>query len=339
MIKLQRIILESRPVAPLVAWSKKIILPGFEGIPLYDVVAFFLKQTKQIDINERAASVAFNFLIALPPLLIFLFTLLSYFPESKILYQEILVLLRNIIPDDNTYGMIKKVMDDFFSTGTGTLSIGLVVAIYFSSNATLTIMRTFRKSMLHIATEDRNFLQIRWSAIKLTVFLMVLILATIMIMLTQTVVLHWITSQLSIQDKWVDFLFKTGQFLVTFLLIFIAIGLTYRYAPHVQKKWRIRTPGALLATLLIMAFTYLFSYWVNNVASYNKIYGSLGSILILMFLIFVNSLVLLIGFELNVSINSLKRISEKRKHEQHSTHPTSLRAGRDQLGNSQGTKF
>ncbi|MFN5375274.1 MAG: YihY/virulence factor BrkB family protein [Chitinophagaceae bacterium] len=312
MIKLQRIILESPPIKPIILWSKRILLPGFEKIPLYDVVTFFLKQTQQIGLNERAASISFNFLMAVPPLLIFLFTLLSYIPGSKSLYTEILVLLNNVIPDDTTYQMIKKVMDDFFAGGTGTLSFGLLLAIYFSSNATLTIMRTFRKSMLHIEVEDRNFIQVRWSAIRLTAIIILLLLATILIMLTQTVLLKWVTDQLNIEDQWSDILFNIGHFAVTFLLIFLAIGLIYKYAPHVQKKWKIRSPGAILATVLIMAFTYLFSYWVNNIASYNKVYGSLGSILILMFLVFVNSLVLLIGFELNVSINSLKRLSEKR---------------------------
>jgi len=312
MIKLQRIILESPTVKPIINWSKRISLPGFEKIPLYDVVVFFIKQTQQIGINERAASISFNFLMAVPPLLIFLFTLLSYIPGSKNLYTEILVLLNNVIPDETTYTMIKTVLDDFFSGGTGTLSFGLLLAIYFSSNATLTIMRTFRKSMLHIEVEDRNFIQIRWSAIRLTSIIILLLLATILIMLTQTLVLKWITEKLQFEDQWVDFLFTIANFLVTFFLIFFATGLIYRYAPHVQKKWKIRSPGAIVATILIMAFTYLFSYWVNNIASYNKVYGSLGSILILMFLVFVNSLVLLIGFELNVSINSLKRISEKR---------------------------
>lgn len=312
MIKLQRIILESPPIKPIINWSKKLLLPGFERIPLYDVVTFFLKQTQQIGLNERAASISFNFLMAVPPLLIFLFTLLSYIPGSKSLYNEILVLLETIIPDDTTYVMIKKVLDDFFTGGTGALSFGLLLAIYFSSNATLTIMRTFRKSMLHIEVEDRNFLQVRWSAIRLTFIIILLLIATILIMLTQTVVLKWVTNELNIEDQWTDLLFNIGHFLVTFLLIFLAIGLIYKYAPHVQKKWKIRSPGAILATVLIMAFTYLFSYWVNNIASYNKVYGSLGSILILMFLVFVNSLVLLIGFELNVSINSLKRLSEKR---------------------------
>ncbi len=313
MIKLQRILVESRPVKTLVNWSKKLVLPGFEGLPLYDVLHFFFKQTQQIGLNERAASVAFNFLMAIPPLFIFIFTLLSFIPGSKRLYEEILVLLRNVIPDAATFTMIKNVMDDFFATGTGTLSFGLLLALYFASNATLTIMRTFRKSMLHIDLEERNFLEIRLSAIRLTFIIVLLIIATIMIMLTQTIILNWIIDQMNIKDSLIDFLLGSGHFLVTFLLIFLAIGLTYRYAPHVQKKWRVRTPGAMLATILIMSFTYLFSYWVNNIASYNKVYGSLGSILILMFLVFVNSLVLLIGFELNVSINSLKSIAEKRK--------------------------
>jgi membrane protein len=305
--------LETTLVKAIIGWSKKLVLPGFEGIPLYDVLHFFFQQTQKIGLQERAASIAFNFLMAIPPLVIFIFTLLSYIPGSKNLYQEILVLMRNIVPDETTYTMIRNVLDDFFKTGTGTLSFGLLLAIYFSSNATLTIMRTFRKSMLHIETEDRNFLEIRISAIRLTLIIVFLILATIMIMLTQTIVLTWITNSLGIKNGIVDILFNLGNILVTFLLIFMAIGLIYRYAPHVQKKWKIRSPGAILATLLIIVFTYLFSYWVNNIASYNKIYGSLGSILILMFLVFVNSLVLLIGFELNVSINSLKSISSKRK--------------------------
>jgi membrane protein len=313
MIKIQRILLETKPIKAIIDWSKQVVLPGFEGIPLYDVVVFFFKQTQKIGLNERAASVAFNFLMAVPPLFIFIFTLLSYIPDSKILYTEILILLKTIIPDQQTYLMISGIMDDFFATGTGTLSFGLLLAIYFSSNATLTIMRTFRKSMLHIDIEDRNFLQIRWSAIRLTAILVLLIIATIMIMLTQTIVLTWVIDQLNIKDRFVDGLFKIGQLLIVFCLVFFAIGLTYRYAPHVQKKWKIRSPGAILATFLIIAFTYLFSYWVNNIASYNKIYGSLGSILILMFLVFVNSLVLLIGFELNVSINSLKSIGDKEK--------------------------
>jgi membrane protein len=225
MIKLQRILIESRPVKTVINWSKKLILPGFEGLPLYDVLHFFFKQTQQIGLNERAASVAFNFLMAVPPLFIFIFTLLSYIPGSKRLYEEILILLRGVIPDGTTYTMIKNVMDDFFATGTGTLSFGLLLALYFSSNATLTIMRTFRKSMLHIEVEERNFIEVRLSAIRLTFIIVLLIIATIMIMLTQTIILNWIIEQMKIKDSIIDFIFGSGQFVVTFLLIFLTLKL------------------------------------------------------------------------------------------------------------------
>jgi membrane protein len=132
-------------------------------------------------------------------------------------------------------------------------------------------------------------------------------------MLTQTLIVNWFFSTFKFKGENMDLIVGAGHFLLTSLLIFFSIGLIYRYAPHVQKKWKIRSPGTILATFLIMLFTYLFSYWVNNIAAYNKIYGSLGSILILMFLVFVNSLVLLIGFELNVSINSLKNKAVHRK--------------------------
>jgi membrane protein len=314
MIKLQRIIISSKPVKFITNQSKKIILPGFEGLPLYDVIHFFIKQTQEIGLNERAASIAFNFIMAIPPFFIFIFTLLSNLPESLTLYNEVLIIVKTITPDKATFNVIKNIMDDFFKGGTALLSSGILLALYFSSNATITIMYTFRKSMLHIDVEKRNFIQIRWTAIKLTLLIVLLVFASLLIMLTQSIVMGWIVDLLNIKAKLTSVLVQFFQISIIFLVIFFAIGLIYRYAPNIQKKWKVRTPGATLATLLIMLFTYVFSYWVNNIATYNKVYGSLGSIMILMLLVFVNSLVLLIGFELNVSIKSLKSIAERRKH-------------------------
>src|SRR5689334_3198605 len=114
MIKLQRIILNSPPVSFVIRKSKKMILPGFEGIPLYDVGKFFLQQTQQIGLNDRAASISFNFLLAVPPLCIFIFTLLANLPWSQKLYIEANDLIRQISPDDSTYAILKSIMDDFF---------------------------------------------------------------------------------------------------------------------------------------------------------------------------------------------------------------------------------
>jgi membrane protein len=313
MTKLERIIITSPPVSFLIRKSKQISLPGFQGLPLYDVGRFFLQQMQQVGLNERAGAISFNFLMAIPPLGIFIFTLLSHLPGSKKLYNEALVLVKQIAPDASTFNMIKGVMDDFFATSNSLLSFGLILAIYFSSNAMITIMRTFNKSMLHIETEKRNFLELRWEAIKLTVYIVILIIATIFILFSQGALLNLITGWLDIKARTINWVVQVLRILITFMLVFISIALIYRYAPAVEKKWKFFSPGVTLATILIIAFTILFSYWVNNIAAYNKVYGSLGSILILMLLIFVNSLVLLIGFELNVSINSLKSIARKRQ--------------------------
>jgi membrane protein len=313
LIKLERIFLTSAPVAYVIRKSKEVSLPGFEGLPVFDVISFFSKQMQQVGLNERAAAISFNFLMAIPPLAIVLFTTLSHLPMSENLYDEALVLARQLTPDDSTYNMLKSVMNDFFNPDGGLISIGLIFAVYFSSNAVITIMRTFNKSMLHIEVEKRNFLQIRYEAIKLTVLIIILIIATILILVSQGRILAYVREWLNIGDKSYNWIVELIRVLLTFFMVFFSIAFIYKYAPAIQKKWRLASPGALLATFLIIAFTYLFSIWVNNFASYNKVYGSLGSILILMLLVFVNSLVLLIGFELNVSINSLKSIAIKRQ--------------------------
>lgn len=296
--------------------SKKLILPGFEGIPLYDVAKFFLQQTQQIGLNDRAASISFNFLLAVPPLCIFIFTLLANLPWSQKLYTEAISLIKQISPDEGTFTILKSIMDDFFKPGSGLISFGLILAIYFSSNAMINIMHTFNKSMLHIETESRNFFEKRWEAIKLTVLLVFLIIGTLLVLLTQGALMGVIRKWLDLRDSSITWLVQLIRFSITFLLVFFAVALIYRFAPAVQKKWKMKSPGAILATTIILIFTYLFSYWVNNFASYNKVYGSIGSILILMLLVFVNSMVLLIGFELNVSINSLKSLSQKRQKEE-----------------------
>jgi membrane protein len=314
MIKLQRIILRSPPVSFLIRKSKRIILPGFEGLALYDVAKFFFAQVRQIGLTERAAAISFNFLMAMPPLCIFFFTLIANMPGSKnLVYHEFLVLIRQITPDTNTYKIIEGIANDFFRSRSGFLSLGLFLAIFFSSNAMNTIIRTFNRSIHYIDTEKRNFFKNRWVAIKLTVLIVMLIIATILILITQGAVLRQIKKWLEIRDNSLNCLVSILRLFVTFVLIFFGTAFIYRYAPSIEKKWKLNSPGALFATFLIMAFTFLFSYWVNNVATYNKVYGSIGSILILMLLVFVNSLVLLIGFELNVSIKSLKSIALRRQ--------------------------
>ena len=157
---------------------------------------------------------------------------------------------------------------------------------------------------------QRHVIHDRWVAIKLTLYLFVIILLCLIALVTRGAVLTW----LGIEDPTIRMIIFNVRWVVIILLFFLCISFIYRHAPAVHKKWKFINPGSILATFMMMAFTMGFSYYVANFGNYNKLYGSIGTILILMLLIYFNSLVLLIGFELNVSISSLRKLADQRKN-------------------------
>jgi membrane protein len=305
---IRTIINRSAPVVFLVNKSKRIIPPGFNGIPLYDVIRFFSRQVQTTSITERASSIAFNFVMAIPAAFMFLFTLIPYFPISTELENALYSLIRDVIPGEKDNAVVINFLHDFIrKPRTGLLSLGFILALYFSSNAVIGIMLSFDKN--YHGFRKRTGFQKRMVAFKLTLILYVLIFACILLLVAQGAVLRW----LGIENPTVRAIIINARWLVIILLFFTTVSFIYRHAPAVQKKWKLINPGAILAAFLMIVCTMGFSYWVNNYAFYNKIYGSIGTILIVMLLIYFYSLVLLIGFELNVSISSLKKIADERK--------------------------
>src|ERR1700749_2353930 len=158
MIKLERKIYNSPPFRYLEAKSKKIILPGFQGTPLFEVITFFSSQVKKVGLNDRARSIAFSFLTAIPAATIFICTLIPYLPVSHKIESQLLLLTRDITPNQNTYAVVSKFLEDFLDKPrAGLLSFGFVLALFYSSNAMIGIMRSFNKSLLYNAR--RNSLQ------------------------------------------------------------------------------------------------------------------------------------------------------------------------------------
>jgi membrane protein len=292
--------------------SKHIILPGFQGVPLYDVVMFFTKQMSKVGINDRAAAISFNFLMAIPAGTIFLCTLIPYMPISTQITIELLDLAKMFTPDEQTYGVIANFLNDFLNTPrSGLLSFGFLVAVYYASNAVMALMRSFNRS-LH-TFKHRTFVNERWTAIKLTTVLIVMLMVTITLLVTQGQLFQWLMETLQIENLFVRQLIFSIRWIIIILLILGSIGYVYKYAPAITKRWKLASPGAIFATFLVVLSTFAFSFYVNNFSSYNKIYGSIGTIMILMFLIYLNSLILLIGYELNVCIHSLKAVAEERE--------------------------
>ena len=313
MTKLERIIITWRPVDFIITRSKHLILPGFQGLPLYDVVLFLLRQIKKEGLNIRAAAISFNLLMAIPPFLIFLFTLVPYLPGQQDFVRELLRLIRDLTPNRETYIWVKDFIVDFTKPRSGLLSIGFITAGFFASNAMLGIMNSFNRSLHVMYRQKRNFLQSRGTALKLTFFIATIFMASILLLITQGSILRNVLRWMDIESDTIRWWISSLRWIVILALIYYAIGLIYRYAPAIQRKWNINSPGTILATFLIVLLTILFSYWVNNFGTYNKVYGSIGTVIILMSSFFFNSLILLIGFELNVSINHLKMEAEIRQ--------------------------
>lgn len=319
LTRLEKIIITLPPIAFLIRKSKEIHLPGFRGIPLFDVVVFFIDQVKKIGLNDRAAAISFNLIMALPATILFIFSILPYFPEFLDLRFQVLSLITDLSPSSGTRKFIEDLLDDLMDRNVGVFSFGFILLVLYASNAMMAFIRTFDRS---IQENKVFFLHQRWRAIKLTTILIVLILSTTLIMLGQEQLSTLIRKIFHVKRKtflpWFN-AFNAIRWFIIVGLFFYGIAFIYKYAPSVKERWKLVSPGSLLATTLTLGTTIIFSYWVNHFAAYNKIYGSIGTVLIIMLLIYINALILLIGFELNVSITYLTKHAAERKHKENTT--------------------
>lgn len=290
------------PVKTVIRRSKTTFIPGFSGFSLYDVWHPFMAQLRRTNLFERAAGISYNVVMAIPPTLIFLFTLIPYLPISTQFVAQLFALIRDIVPGRDNNEVIISFLDDFINRPRNELlSFGLLFALFFSSNATMGFLRTFDRN--YEGFYDPTGWQKRSMALKLTLLVFVLFFVCVLLLIAQNKVLDWI----GIETAWLRELIHHMRWLIILLLVFYSVGSIYRHGPALLQKWPYATPGAVAATLLMFFATYGVSFWVNNFANYNKVYGSISAVFILMVLIYVNALVILLGFELNVTIAGLKR--------------------------------
>ncbi|MCU0335196.1 MAG: YihY/virulence factor BrkB family protein [Chitinophagaceae bacterium] len=299
------------PIAYLLRTSKRVTLPGFEGIPVYDVLHFFFQQVRKIGFSERAAAISFNIVMAIPGGLIFLFTLVPFLPASIGFKDQLLTALDDVLSNRQVYDLLAGVINDFFATErSGLMWLSVAFIIFFSSNAMMGIMNTFDKS--YFEGRSTRFMAKRWTAFRLTFLLVLLIIASMLLLATQGNLKTLILKQLGWDNPLIVHFVNYSRWLIILALTYFTIAFIYRYGPAVKVKWSLRSPGAVLATLLTIFVTWLFSIWVNNFSQINKVYGSVGTVIILMNIVYINSLILIIGFEINVSIASIKAHSRRR---------------------------
>jgi len=287
----------------LIEIFKKIKPLGFNGLSIYDVTTFFIKGLQEGAITTRASSLAFNFFLAFFPSIIVFFTLIPYIPISG--FQETLMeILSNILPPSTNAATFNTLEDIINNQRGGLLSIGFILALYFSTNGMSSLIQAFNSSY-HIR-ENESILKHQLLSIILTIILSALVFLTIiLIIFGKAAILYLIEYEIISQNQIT--LLNIAKWVILTFMLFIGITTIFNFGHSIKSRTKIFSPGALLATLFIILTSVIFSYYIDNFSQYNKIYGSIGTLIIILLWIYFNAIILLIGFELNASIINAKK--------------------------------
>jgi membrane protein len=308
----KRIVLQWSPGRLLFAWLKKVRFSKHENVSLYKILKIFLSNLMDDEILDRANGVAFNFILAIFPAVIFLFTMIPYITNfyTEINTESIMQFLGELIPP-SMFEVIGPTLYDIISIQRGgLLSLGFFFSFYLSTNGMMALMRAFNACYRTI--ENRGAIKTRLIATALTVNMAIALMLASGLLIVGQLVLEYAVSYVPEYD-WLDrssftvFLLFALRFMAVFIAFFLAISSIYYFGPAIHYNWRFFSVGSWLATLLSLAVSYGFSFYITNFGTYNKVYGSIGALIALMVLIQLITIVLLVGYEVNTSIHDAIR--------------------------------
>ena len=296
----RRRVLYWRPVRSTLWFLQHFSLPGNRGVPLYDVLRFFLVGIFNGDLNQRAKGVAYSFLTALPPLLIFFFTLVAYFPVDGV-QDELLTELGGIVPEKIMNPLSNTINDVMGHRHSTLLSIGFISSVLLAASGLMGVITSL--NFANRSVEKRPYLQRYLLSVMLVFVLYVLIVLTMALLMGHKLLLQIIFAQGWLTDtKANTLMFNIGRWVLITFAILTAISLIYYWAPVKKQRVGFFSAGSVLATAMFIVLSWGLSIYLNNFNRYNLIYGSIGTLLMVMFWIRFNCIVLLVGYELNISI-------------------------------------
>ena len=287
----------------LVKFGKKIKIPGLQGMSLYDVLEMYFIGIVKGALTSRAGGIAFSFFMAVFPFLLFILTLIPYIPVDG--FQEgLFSFIKDILPPQ-TFEAVNVVIGDIVNNQYGgLLSFGFLLSIFLMTNGINAIFGGFEYSY-HV-TEFRNVFRAYFISLGVS------LLTSFFLIVTVALVVLYQVSLSKIDDKgWLNTsdlnLFYYGRGLLFLIMIFTIISLLFRYGTKQGKETKFFSVGAILTTLMSLCTFYFFGIYVVKFAQYNQLYGSIGTLLILMLFVWLNSIILLLGFELNASLYRLRQ--------------------------------
>ncbi len=287
---------------------------------LYDLGKLFIKQLNKDDITERAGSMAFSFTIALFPLLLFLLNLIPYLQDffPYVTTENILLFIEEILPG-GLYVQVEHTISDIISKPRQSLlSLGFFFALYASTQGVISMMSSFNS--VYQTNENRGFFKSRLIAVNIVMILVLSICLASTIMIFGNIAINRVDELQLFNSGFVIFLFNALKFLVLLMVFYFTTAFIFRNAPAVHDKWHFFSIGANIAGLLITLGFYVFSFYLNNFASYNKLYGSIGTLLGLMLWLYITSLIVLISFEVNVTLDLIDEEKKNRQNEELDTY-------------------
>jgi membrane protein len=287
----------------LKARALKKIHFGSQNKNLYDVLRIFIQQLKKDNINERAGSMAFSYTIALFPLLLFLLNLVPYLQDffPMVTTANILSFVQGIIPGDVYVTIESTLLDIVSKPRQSLLSLGFFFALFASTQGVVSMMNSFNS--VYKTKENRSWLSARAIAISIVLALVVTILVASSVMIIGGFWIAKLEDTQLFSSDFVIFLFNSLKFLILLAVFYVTSAFIFRFAPAIHDKWHFFSTGAKLAGLLITISFYGFIFYLENFASYNKLYGSIGTIIALMLWLYLTSVIVLVCFEVNVSFD------------------------------------
>jgi membrane protein len=299
---------------PLLEFLKNFTLPGFDGIPLYDVYKFFIAEIKVNSLPIRSKAIAFSFFLAFFPALTFVFSLIPYVPYFRDMDIHIMNFMREVLPNRETYAFIQSFIEPLLKDlarhkRSGLLTGSIFLVLFLTSNGVMAMMNSFDKSYDHY--KKRNAIQSRLVALQITFLLIVVFILSFGLIITGRDMLALLFDLLNVHNRFSLFLLNIVRYVFIGLMVFLSISLIYYFAPATKKKYKFISTGATVATILSILVSIGFSYWVNNFNRLNVIFGSIGTIMLLMIWLNVNAFVMLIGYEINVSIRYNRSLHQK----------------------------
>jgi membrane protein len=287
----------------------KLVLPGFDGVPISHVITFVIKGFTKGVLVTRASSIAFNLLMALLPASIFLFTLIPFVPIPNF-QHEIIRLFENILPANAFHFLETTIIDIVTHKSGGLLIIMLFATIIFSTNGIHAVIHAFVVSAHTFKT--RSWINQRKISIILLAIVVVMISTAGFLLIFGKMTVNRLVELHVIKRYIVIYLLIFIKWILIIILLFMAISFLYYLAPAKRADFKFFSPGSTLATFLFILSSLGFSAYVNHYGQYNKLYGSIGTLMVVLIWLYLNSIAILIGFELNVSIIEARNKKEER---------------------------